>query len=55
MALDRASKEKLLDDYNRRLRKRPHAFVLGYRGMTVPQVDATCAPRCARRAAATRW
>jgi large subunit ribosomal protein L10 len=40
MALDRASKEKLLDDYNRGFAKSPNAFVVGYRNMTVPQVDA---------------
>ena len=40
MALDRATKEKLLDDYNRGFAQSPNAFVIGYRNMTVPQVDA---------------
>jgi large subunit ribosomal protein L10 len=39
MALDRASKEKLLDDYNGGFARSRNAFVLGYRNMTVPQVD----------------
>jgi large subunit ribosomal protein L10 len=39
MALDRATKEKLLDDYNSGFAKSPNAFVVGYRGMSVPQVD----------------
>jgi large subunit ribosomal protein L10 len=39
MALDRASKQKLLDDYNGGFAKSRNAFVLGYRNMTVPQVD----------------
>ena len=39
MALDRASKEKLLDDYHGGFAKSRNAFVLGYRNMTVPQVD----------------
>jgi large subunit ribosomal protein L10 len=39
MALDRASKEKLLADYNGGFAKSRNAFVLGYRNMTVPQVD----------------
>jgi large subunit ribosomal protein L10 len=39
MALDRASKEKLLADYNGGFAKSRNTFVLGYRNMTVPQVD----------------
>ena len=39
MALDRATKEKLLDDYHRGFAKSPKPFVVGYRGMSVPQVD----------------
>jgi large subunit ribosomal protein L10 len=40
MALDRATKERLLQDYSEGFAASSNAFVLGYRGMTVPQVDA---------------
>jgi len=40
MALDRATKERLIDDYSRGFAASANAFVLGYRAMTVPQVDA---------------
>jgi large subunit ribosomal protein L10 len=40
MALDRATKERLIEDYSEGFAASSNAFVLGYRGMTVPQVDA---------------
>jgi large subunit ribosomal protein L10 len=40
MALDRATKERLLEDYSQGFAASANAFVIGYRGMTVPQVDA---------------
>ena len=40
MALDRATKERLLEDYVQGFATSPNAFVLGYKGMSVPQVDA---------------
>lgn len=39
MALDRAKKEQLLSDYSQGFAKSPNAFVVGYRAMSVPQVD----------------
>ena len=39
MALDRATKEKLLEDYTQGFAKSSNAFVIGYRAMSVPQVD----------------
>ena len=39
MALDRASKEKLLEDYTQGFASSANAFVIGYRAMSVPQVD----------------
>jgi len=39
MALDRATKEKLLEDYSQGFAASANAFVLGYRPMSVPQVD----------------
>ena len=39
MALDRATKERLIEDYSQGFALSSNAFVLGYRGMTVPQVD----------------
>jgi large subunit ribosomal protein L10 len=39
MALDRATKEKLLADYNQGFAASANAFVIGYRAMSVPQVD----------------
>jgi len=40
MALDRAKKEQLIADYTKGFAASGNAFVLGFRGMTVPQVDA---------------
>jgi large subunit ribosomal protein L10 len=40
MALDRATKERLLEDYVQGFAVSPNAFVLGYKGMSVPQVDS---------------
>jgi large subunit ribosomal protein L10 len=39
MALDRATKEKLLEDYSQGFAASANAFVIGYRAMSVPQVD----------------
>jgi large subunit ribosomal protein L10 len=38
MALTRSDKEQLLAAYESGLAKAPHAFLLGYQGITVPQV-----------------
>lgn len=38
MPLTRSDKEQLLADYENGLAKAPHAFLLGYQGITVPQV-----------------
>jgi large subunit ribosomal protein L10 len=38
MALTRNDKEQLLAEYENGLAKAPHAFLLGYQGITVPQV-----------------
>lgn len=38
MALTRTDKEQLLAEYENGLAKAPHAFLLGYQGITVPQV-----------------
>jgi len=38
MALTRTKKKELLDDYQEGLAAAPHAFLLGFKGMTVPQV-----------------
>src|SRR5689334_79712 len=38
MALTRTDKEQLLAEYENGLAQAPHAFVLGYQGITVPQV-----------------
>jgi large subunit ribosomal protein L10 len=38
MALTRNDKEQLLNEYVDGLAKAPHAFLLGYQGITVPQV-----------------
>lgn len=40
MALDRATKDRLLEDYTQGFAASANAFVLGYRPMSVPQVDA---------------
>jgi large subunit ribosomal protein L10 len=40
MAVDRATKQKMIDDYAEGFAKSSNAFVLGYQKMTVPQVDA---------------
>lgn len=40
MALSRADKEKLLATYETSLKGAPHAFVMGYQGIKVPQVTA---------------
>lgn len=38
MPLSRADKDQLLDEYGKGLAGAPHAFLLGYQGITVPQV-----------------
>lgn len=38
MALSRTQKESMLADYQAGLAEAPHAFVVGYKGITVPQV-----------------
>lgn len=38
MALTRTDKEQMLAEYEQGLAKAPHAFLLGYQGITVPQV-----------------
>jgi len=38
MALTRNDKEQMLAEYEQGLAKAPHAFLLGYQGITVPQV-----------------
>ena len=38
MALTRNDKEQLLAEYQGGLAKAPHAFLIGYQGITVPQV-----------------
>jgi large subunit ribosomal protein L10 len=38
MPLTRTDKEQILADYESGLAKAPHAFLLGYQGITVPQV-----------------
>lgn len=38
MALTRNDKEQLLAEYENGLAKAPHAFLIGYQGITVPQV-----------------
>ena len=38
MALTRSDKEQLLAQYENGLAQAPHAFLLGYQGITVPQV-----------------
>ena len=38
MPLTRSDKEQLLEQYENGLAKAPHAFLLGYQGITVPQV-----------------
>jgi large subunit ribosomal protein L10 len=38
MPLTRNDKEQILADYENGLAKAPHAFLLGYQGITVPQV-----------------
>lgn len=38
MPLTRTDKEKLIDEYNQGLAVAPHAFLLSYKGITVPQV-----------------
>jgi large subunit ribosomal protein L10 len=40
MALTKADKEELLAQYEQGLKAAPHAFLLGYQGITVPQVTA---------------
>src|SRR4028119_2338962 len=40
MPLTRADKEQLLAEYEQGLKTAPHAFVLGYQGIKVPQVTA---------------
>jgi len=40
MALTRADKEQLLTQYEEGIKTAPHAFLLGYQGITVPQVTA---------------
>ena len=40
MALTRADKEQLLAQYEEGIKTAPHAFLLGYQGITVPQVTA---------------
>jgi len=38
MALSRAQKEKMVEAYGEGLAEAPHAFLLGYKGISVPQV-----------------
>ena len=38
MPLSRADKEEMLSEYGQGLATAPHAFLLGYQGITVPQV-----------------
>ena len=38
MPLTRSDKEQILSDYTEGLARAPHAFLLGYQGITVPQV-----------------
>ncbi|HEX9944588.1 MAG TPA: 50S ribosomal protein L10 [Thermoanaerobaculia bacterium] len=38
MALTRSDKEQLLAEYENGLAQAPHAFLIGYQGITVPQV-----------------
>jgi large subunit ribosomal protein L10 len=38
MPLTRADKEKLISEYQEGLAQAPHAFLLGFKGITVPQV-----------------
>ena len=38
MPLTRTDKEKLIDEYSQGLAAAPHAFLLSYKGITVPQV-----------------
>ena len=38
MPLTRSDKEQLLEQYENGLAKAPHAFLIGYQGITVPQV-----------------
>jgi len=38
MPLTRSDKEQLLEQYENSLAKAPHAFLVGYQGITVPQV-----------------
>jgi large subunit ribosomal protein L10 len=38
MPLTRSDKEQLLEHYENGLAKAPHAFLIGYQGITVPQV-----------------
>jgi large subunit ribosomal protein L10 len=40
MAVDRATKQQLIDDYTQGFAQSSNAFVLGFQRMTVPQVDA---------------
>lgn len=40
MPLTRSDKEQLLAEYEQGLKTAPHAFVLGYQGIKVPQVTA---------------
>jgi large subunit ribosomal protein L10 len=40
MALDQATKQRLLEDYTKGFAASANAFVIGYRPMSVPQVDA---------------
>ena len=40
MPLTRNEKEELVADYEKGLAAAPHAFLLGYKGITVPQVTA---------------
>lgn len=40
MPLSHADKEQILESYQQGLAEAPHAFLLGYKGITVPQVTA---------------
>jgi large subunit ribosomal protein L10 len=40
MPLTRGDKEELIQEYEKGLAAAPHAFLLGYKGITVPQVTA---------------
>lgn len=40
MPLTKSDKEQLVDDYSNGLAAAPHAFLLSYQGITVPQVTA---------------